>query len=232
MDIPHHAVAATARPAYSAVMPDYRAEARYLATSPGPICGVDEVGRGPLAGPVVAAAVIFLDPQHIPPGLNDSKKLSMAAREALFERILEHGITGIGAASVEEIDLHNIRQATHIAMVRAVKALAQPPAFALVDGNDAPPLPCPCETLIGGDGLSLSIAAASIIAKVTRDRLMTQLHHTHPAYDWCANMGYPTPSHLAALKRLGPTPHHRRSFAPVRHAYQMLGSHQETGSTP
>ncbi|MDE2462392.1 MAG: ribonuclease HII [Alphaproteobacteria bacterium] len=206
-------------------MPDYRAESLYLAQGPGPVCGVDEAGRGPLAGPVVAAAVIFLDRQRIPRGLDDSKKLSALAREQLHAQILQNAVVGIGEASVDEIDLLNIRRATHLAMARAVAALSVTPAYALVDGNDAPPLLCPCQTIIGGDGLSLSIAAASIIAKVTRDHLMLRLHQDHPGYGWDSNMGYSTRTHLVALNRLGPTPHHRRSFAPVRLAYQMLGSH-------
>jgi ribonuclease HII len=123
---------------------------------------------------------------------------------------------GVGEASVGEIDLVNIRQATHLAMARAVRALAVPAAFALVDGNDAPALPCKCDTLVGGDGRSLSIAAASIIAKVTRDRLMTRLHAEHPGYNWCSNKGYGTPEHYSGLKLHGVTIHHRRSFAPIR----------------
>ena len=122
---------------------------------------------------------------------------------------------GVGEASVDEIDLVNIRQATHLAMARAVRALSPAPAFALVDGNDAPALPCPCQTIVGGDGRSLSIAAASIIAKVTRDRMMLALHDKHPQYGWAANKGYGTEEHLSALKRHGATLHHRRSFAPI-----------------
>jgi ribonuclease HII len=201
-------------------MPDYRAETRLLATIAGPIAGVDEAGRGPLAGPVVAAAVI-LEKKHIPRGLDDSKKLTAEKREALYEKIMERAIVGVGLASVDEIDLVNIRQATHLAMARAISALPVAAGFALVDGNDAPALACKCETLIGGDGLSVSIAAASIVAKVTRDRMMIELHATHPDYGWNTNMGYSTEFHLAALNRVGPCVHHRRSFAPV---YKMLGS--------
>lgn len=201
-------------------MPDYSHETRILAAMPGPIAGVDEVGRGPLAGPVVAAAVI-LDRKRIPKGLDDSKKLSPAKREALFDVIMDCAVVGIGQASVDEIDAINIRQATHLAMARAVKGLVAQPAIALIDGKDAPPLACACETLIGGDGLSVSIAAASIIAKVTRDRMMVELHANHPGYGWDTNMGYGTAAHLAALNRLGPTIHHRRSFAPI---HKMLGS--------
>ncbi len=200
-------------------MPDYAAEARYLTKRPGPVAGVDEAGRGPLAGPVVAAAVI-LDAERIPDGLDDSKKLTALRREALYEAILACAVVGVGEASVDEIDLLNIRQATHLAMARAVRALTKPPAFALVDGNDAPALPCRCETIIGGDGLSVSIAAASIVAKVTRDRQMRDLHNFHPGYGWDSNMGYGTEAHMAAINRLGPCLHHRRSFAPI---YKMLG---------
>ncbi|HEX4859830.1 MAG TPA: ribonuclease HII [Rhizomicrobium sp.] len=196
-------------------MPHYRYELQYLKTAPGPIAGVDEAGRGPLAGPVVAAAVI-LRHGRIPKGLNDSKQLSAQAREDLFPRIMEFAVAvGVGEASVDEIDLVNIRQATHLAMARAVRALSVAATFALVDGNDAPALPCPCDTLIDGDARSLSIAAASIIAKVTRDRMMDALHVEHPQFGWITNKGYGTAEHLQALARHGVTRHHRRSFAPV-----------------
>lgn len=201
-------------------MPDYIYEARWLRANAGAVAGVDEAGRGPLAGPVFAAAVI-LDRKCIPKGIDDSKKLSRATREDLSARLLGCAIAGIGEASVEEIDRLNIRRATHLAMARAVQALARAPAFALVDGNDAPALPCPCETIVGGDALSLSIAAASIIAKVARDRRMTELDAECPGYGWHTNNGYGTKDHVNALTRLGPSPHHRRSFAPV---YQMLGA--------
>lgn len=195
-------------------MPDYRFEARMLRKMSGPVAGVDEAGRGPLAGPVFAAAVI-LDRGRILEGLDDSKKLAPARREALYAQILECASVGLGKASVDEIDLLNIRRATHLAMARAVSALARKPSFALVDGNDPPALACPCETIVGGDGLSVSIAAASIVAKVARDRLMCALHETQPEYGWNTNMGYGTEAHLAALKRFGPCAHHRRSFAPI-----------------
>ena len=198
-------------------MPHYIYESRLLKTMAGPICGVDEVGRGPLAGPVVAAAVI-LDRKRIPKGLNDSKQLSEDDREELYPRILEMAVAvGVGQASVDEIDLINIRQATHMAMARAVRALPVAAEFALVDGNDPPPLPCRCDTLVGGDGRSVSIAAASIIAKVTRDRMMVALHDQHPGYNWRSNKGYGTPEHYAGLKTHGVTVHHRRSFAPIYH---------------
>jgi len=196
-------------------MPDFAHELRLLARVAGLVAGVDEAGRGPLAGPVVAAAVIF-EKKRIPRGLDDSKKLTPAARQKLFDKIMRRAVAvGIGEASVDEIDLVNIRQATHMAMARAVRALSPAPVFALVDGNDPPPLPCPCETLVKGDGKSLSIAAASIVAKVTRDRIMLALHEQHPAYHWDWNKGYPTEDHLHALAVHGCTPHHRRSFAPV-----------------
>jgi ribonuclease HII len=202
-------------------MPHFRHERRLLAGRPEAlaepffICGVDEAGRGPLAGPVVAAAVI-LNLKKYPRGLNDSKKLDEETREDLYPRILELAVAvGVGEASVGEIDLVNIRQATHLAMARAVRALNVAAHFALVDGNDAPALPCPCQTIIKGDGASLSIAAASIIAKVTRDRLMAALHDNHPGYNWRRNKGYGTPDHLAGLKTCGVSIHHRRSFSPV-----------------
>lgn len=194
-------------------MPDFACETRHR--DKGLVAGVDEAGRGPLAGPVVAAAVIFA-PDRIPAGLDDSKKLSAKARERLFDAIMAQALgVGVGEAGVAEIDAINIRRATHLAMRRAVEALTPAPAFALVDGNDAPALSCLCETLVGGDGICVSIAAASIIAKVTRDRLMDELHRAYPAYGWADNRGYGTPAHLAALKRLGASEHHRRSFAPV-----------------
>jgi len=199
-------------------MPHYIYESRVLKRIAIPgllIAGVDEAGRGPLAGPVVAAAVI-LDRAKVPKGLNDSKQLDAETREALFGEIRFRAIAiGVGEASVDEIDLINIRQATHQAMARAVRALSFAPGFALVDGNDAPALPCPCDTIVDGDAKSVSIAAASIIAKVTRDRMMASLHEAHPHYGWAKNKGYGTPEHLSALNRHGATPHHRRSFAPV-----------------
>jgi ribonuclease HII len=196
-------------------MAHYIFESRILAKMGGPVAGVDEAGRGPLAGPVVAAAVVF-EKGRVPRGLDDSKVMSEAAREEAYIAIMAMALAvGVGEASVEEIDLVNIRQATHLAMARAVRALALQPIFALVDGNDAPALPCPCDTLVGGDGRSASIAAASIIAKVTRDRMMAALHETFPVYGWRKNKGYGTEEHLSALGRHGATLHHRRSFAPV-----------------
>ena len=181
----------------------------------GPVAGIDEVGRGPLAGPVYAAAVI-LDPKRLPRGLDDSKAMTAEAREKAFEKIMERALAvGIACASVEEIDEINILQATMLAMRRAAGQLSIAPVAALVDGNRAPVLACPVETIVDGDAKSMSIAAASIIAKVTRDRLMCALDQEHPGYHWASNKGYGTPDHLAALDRLGPTVQHRKSFAPV-----------------
>ena len=179
------------------------------------VCGVDEAGRGPWAGPVVAAAVI-LDPGNIPSGLNDSKKLTEAKREALFDPIMQSAIVGVGIISASRIDEVNILQATYAAMGEAIAKLARPPDIALIDGNRAPPLPCKSETIIGGDAKSLSIAAASIIAKVTRDRIMQGLDRQYPDYLFSAHKGYGTQAHAAALARLGPCPEHRKSFAPIR----------------
>jgi ribonuclease HII len=196
-------------------MPHFIYESRVLKRMPGPVAGVDEAGRGPLAGPVVAAAVIF-NRGKIPKGLNDSKQMTAEAREEMFPVIMNMAMcVGVGEASVDEIDLINIRQATHLAMARAVRALQCAPLFALVDGNDPPPLLCPCDTIIDGDAKSVSIAAASIIAKVTRDRMMQRLHEEHPGYDWFNNKGYSTPEHFKGLNAHGPCIHHRRSFAPI-----------------
>lgn len=192
-------------------LPDFSLEHACGAT---PVCGVDEVGRGPWAGPVTAAAVIF--PGEAPAGLNDSKKLTAKRREALFDLIFEAGIVGIGEASVEEIDQMNILRASHLAMIRAMAALEQTPAHALIDGNRLPAgLPCPATTVVKGDGRSLSIAAASIVAKVTRDRQMANLSAEFPQYGWEQNAGYGVKAHAEALARYGVTPHHRRSFAPI-----------------
>lgn len=196
----------------SADVPDFSLERAAPAT---PVCGVDEAGRGPWAGPVVAAAVIF--PGAAPEGLNDSKKLSAARREALLPLIFEAGHVGVGEASVAEIDAMNILAASHLAMRRAVAALSVAPAHALIDGNRLPgALPCPATAVVKGDGRSLSIAAASIVAKVTRDRIMRKLAEAHPEYGWERNAGYGVKAHAEALRRHGPTPHHRRSFAPIR----------------
>jgi ribonuclease HII len=191
--------------------PDFSHEA----AATWPVCGIDEVGRGPWAGPVVAAAVI-LRPETMPDGLDDSKRLSAERREELYALLQASAVIGVGRASVAEIVTMNILQASFLAMRRAVAALRQRPAMALVDGHMLPPgLPCPGRAVIGGDGRAVSIAAASIIAKVTRDRLMVTLSQQFPGYGWDTNMGYGTRAHADALGRLGATPHHRRSFEPV-----------------
>jgi ribonuclease HII len=195
-------------------VPDFTRET--LLMTQGLICiaGVDEVGRGPLAGPVTAAAVI-LDPARIPAGLNDSKKLTAARRAALAVEIHATAQVCIAHASVAEIDEMNILRASHLAMIRALAGLGRVD-HALIDGNMLPRgLPCPATAVIGGDALSLSIAAASIVAKCCRDAIMVDLAQQHPGYAWESNAGYPTPVHLKALLNLGVTPHHRRSFAPV-----------------
>jgi ribonuclease HII len=183
------------------------------------VCGVDEAGRGPLAGPVVAAAVVLHARRPID-GVRDSKLLTPLARERLAAAIRGRAVAwAIGVSTVAEIERFNILQASLLAMRRALEALPSVPAMALVDGNQLPALPCPAQAVIGGDGRSLSIAAASIIAKVTRDRLMNTLAEQHPGYGWKTNVGYGTPEHLQALVRLGVTPYHRRSFRPV---YELL----------
>ena len=186
------------------------------------MAGVDEAGRGPLAGPVVAAAVILPDPQKfaLPEGINDSKALTPARRDEIFAGLRGTTTIGVGVASVDEIDTLNILQATMLAMTRAVRAMDQIPGLALVDGNHLPDLPCPGDAIIGGDGLCLSIAAASIVAKVIRDRIMEGLARANPSYGWERNRGYGTSEHLGAIKSVGVTCHHRRSFAPVREAIE------------
>lgn len=176
------------------------------------VCGIDEAGRGPLAGPVCAAAVI-LPPDCDIPGLNDSKKLSEKKREALFPVIQEKALAfGIGWATAEEIDRVNILQATFLAMARAVEALPAPADYALVDGNRMPPLPIPGETIVKGDATSASIAAASILAKVSRDRLLRRLDEEHPEYGFAKHKGYGTKAHYEAIRKYGLLPEHRRGF--------------------
>jgi ribonuclease HII len=199
--------------------PDYSFEAAARTRGQTVICGVDEVGRGPLAGPVTAAAAI-LDPGNIPPGLSDSKTLSLRQRERLYDQIMSTAQVCIAHASVEEIEQMNILRASHLAMERAVAGLArpgfEPPDWCLIDGTMVPGrLQGRAEAIVRGDGRSLSIAAASIVAKVTRDRIMVDLAQQYPGYGWEKNAGYPTKLHLQALLDLGVTPAHRRSFAPV-----------------
>lgn len=196
--------------------PDFQFEAQLYRGAEGPVAGVDEVGRGPLAGPVTAAAVI-LDPKAIPDGLNDSKKLTARKRAELAEALADVAQVSIVHVSVEEIDALNILQASMVAMRRAIAGLADQPGHALVDGNRVPEgLLCPATALVKGDARSLSIAAASIVAKQARDALMAELDRSFPGYGWAQNAGYPTKAHLNALQDLGVTPHHRRSFAPIR----------------
>ena len=200
-------------------MPDDRLER----AAGGRVAGVDEVGRGPLAGPVLAAAVVLARPipRDLAALLDDSKKLGAAQREAAFRALHEAARAGrveigVGAASVAEIGRLNILRAALLAMSRAVARLPTPPDHVLVDGNQPPPLPCAVRCVVGGDGISLSIAAASIVAKVLRDRAMARLALRWPGYGWERNAGYGTATHRAALLRLGPTRHHRAGFGTVR----------------
>jgi ribonuclease HII len=185
------------------------------------ICGIDEAGRGPLAGPVVAAAVI-LPRKGRPKGLDDSKQLTPETRDALAAKIRAVAVVGVGVASVEEIDTLNILRASHLAMRRAFDELVklQTPVAAIVDGNMAPDLPCPVEWVIDGDVIVPIVSAASIIAKVERDRMMTELCAQYPGYAFSKHKGYSTPEHQEALARLGPCAIHRRSFKPVQDALQ------------
>ena len=196
-------------------MADYSFERMAMDRGQTPVAGVDEAGRGPLAGPVVAAAVI-LDPACIPGGLDDSKVLSAKRREVLCAALFEVAQVGVGIATVEEIDEINILRASHLAMCRAIEALPVPPAHVLIDGNLIPRgLLLSAEAIVKGDARSQSIAAASIVAKTRRDAIMVDLAQHHPGYGWERNAGYPSKSHKLALQNLGVTPHHRRSFKPV-----------------
>jgi len=198
---------------------DFSREQAAMIAGRARVAGVDEVGRGPLAGPVVAAAVV-LDPSAIPEGLADSKELTAQRREELCVLILASALAvGVGSASATEIDRINIRQATLLSMRRAVGALPLSPDLVLVDGNDPPALACGCEAIIGGDGLIASIAAASIVAKVMRDRMMARLGLLYPSYGFASHAGYGTPAHRAAIKEHGPCPAHRYSFAPIKGAW-------------
>ncbi|MEX0693481.1 MAG: ribonuclease HII [Rhodospirillales bacterium] len=200
-------------------MPDFSFERAAAKAGHARICGVDEAGRGPLAGPVVAAAVV-LDAARLGEPvwqkLDDSKKMSAAARGTLFARIMDSADVGVGICDVDEIDRLNILGATMQAMAKAVAGLSAPPELALIDGNRKPVLACAALTIVKGDAKSLSVAAASVIAKVTRDRIMAELAEQFPGYGWERNAGYGTTEHMAALSSLGATPHHRKSFAPVR----------------
>ena len=187
---------------------------------PDPVAGVDEAGCAPLAGPVVAAAVV-LDRNRFPRGIDDSKALPAATREAICARLYKVAVIGVGIASVEEIDTLNIYWARMLAMSRAVDALGLDPAMVLVDGNRCPRWERPSLAIVAGDTKCRSIAAASIVAKVTRDAIMAEHAREYPGYGWETNKGYPTPEHLRALKALGPTPLHRRSFARVRARMQL-----------
>jgi ribonuclease HII len=195
-------------------LPHFRFERAFA----GLVAGIDEVGRGPLAGPVIAAAVILPrnPPRRLLREIDDSKKLQPAERAQLDGEIRACATVGVGAASVAEIDALNILRAALLAMRRAVDSLPVTPDMALVDGRERPDLAIPCQMVIGGDGIHLSIAAASIVAKVVRDQMMLALAEIHPEYGWSTNVGYATLAHRTALKKFGPTPHHRTSFAPVR----------------
>jgi ribonuclease HII len=194
--------------------PTFQREKSALKRGVWPVAGCDEAGRGPLAGPVVAAAVI-LNPKAIPVGLDDSKKLDRATREVLFEKICLTAEVAVAFAPPARIDRDNILRASLWALARAVASLPSRPRLVFVDGRDRIDVACDCRAVISGDALVASIAAASIVAKVTRDRLMMQLAIAHPGYGFETNMGYAVPAHRVALERLGPTIHHRRSFAPV-----------------
>jgi ribonuclease HII len=200
------------------VRPTFRRERAAIKRGVWPVAGCDEAGRGPLAGPVVAAAVI-LDPQRVPRGLNDSKKLSAAMREKLYDAICASAHVALAFAPPARIDRDNILRASLWALARAVAALPIRPQLVLVDGRDRIATCCDCEAVVRGDAIVASIAAASIVAKVTRDRLMARLGLAHPGYGFERHMGYCVPEHFDALVRLGPTIHHRRSFAPVAAHY-------------
>jgi ribonuclease HII len=198
--------------------PTFRRERAAMTRGLWPVAGCDEAGRGPLAGPVVAAAVI-LDPKRIPRGLNDSKKLTHNQRETLYDKICATAEVAVAFGSTDRIDRDNILQASLWALAQAVAALPVKPQLVFVDGRDRIDVPCECQAVISGDALVLSIAAASIVAKVTRDRLMMRVGAAHPGYGFERHMGYSVPEHSAALQKLGPTIHHRRSFAPVARAH-------------
>jgi ribonuclease HII len=199
----------------------FELEAIELELRGGPVAGVDEAGRGPLAGPVVAAAVV-LDPDNIPDGIADSKALDAEQRRRIYERILAVARVGIGVADVLRIDADNILNAALWAMAQAVARLDCTPKLVLIDGNKAPTLDFPTRTIVQGDARCLSIAAASIVAKVARDAIMTELARSFPHYGFDRHKGYGTPEHQAAIARYGVTPHHRRSFRPVQLALGLV----------
>ncbi|MGB6534764.1 MAG: ribonuclease HII [Xanthobacteraceae bacterium] len=212
--------------------PTFRRERAAFKRGVWPVAGCDEAGRGPLAGPVVAAAVI-LNPDDVPRGLDDSKRLTPDRREVLYERICARAQVAVALAPPARIDRYNILRASLWALARAVAALPARPCLVFVDGRDRIDCGCDCEAVIGGDGLVASIAAASIVAKVTRDRLMRCLGAAHPGYGFEQHKGYSVPEHFAALERLGPTIHHRRSFAPVAVALGLLTEDADAaGSQP
>ncbi len=194
--------------------PSFRRERALIKQGVWPVAGCDEAGRGPLAGPVVAAAVV-LDPKRIPKGIDDSKRLTAEEREVLFDKICATSAVAVAFGSPARIDRDNILRASLWALARAVQALPEAPRHVFVDGRDKIITPAACDAVIGGDGLVMSIAAASIIAKVTRDRLMCALAQQCPGYGFESHKGYAVPEHLEALDRLGPSPHHRSFFAPV-----------------
>lgn len=204
----------------SRIRPTFDLESLELELLGGPVAGIDEAGRGPWAGPVVAAAVI-LDPRNLPTGIDDSKALDADARELAYASITATAQFGVGIAHVDRIDRDNILNATMWAMAQALAALATQPRLALIDGNRAPKLKCQHRTIVKGDAKCLSIAAASIVAKVTRDRMMIALGSELPGYGFERHKGYGTPEHREALHRLGVSPHHRRSFEPVQLALEL-----------
>jgi ribonuclease HII len=210
--------------------PSFRRERALLKRGVWPVAGCDEAGRGPLAGPVVAAAVI-LDPKRVPKGIDDSKRLSRERREELFEEICATALVSVAIAPPSRIDRDNILRASLWALARAVHALPEMPKHVFVDGRDRLATSCDCEAVIGGDGIVLSIAAASIVAKVSRDRLMCRLAQDHPGYGFEQHMGYGVPAHLEALDRLGPTIHHRRFFAPVAASRRKHFGEDDTPAT-
>jgi ribonuclease HII len=225
--MPHHRAMIRATPAIKpkkkpdAAAPTFSRERALIKRGIWPVAGCDEAGRGPLAGPVVAAAVV-LDPKRIPKGLDDSKRLTAARREELFEEICATASCAVAFASPARIERDNILRASLWALARAVHALPEMPRHVFVDGRDRIDAPCDCDAVIGGDGLVLSIAAASIIAKVSRDRLMCRLAQDCPGYGFEVHKGYGVPAHMEALRRLGPSVHHRRLFAPVMAAAARL----------